>query len=174
MLPFVLLATRAEDVAADAEYAAMLRYGGLEPAQLLRVRLEAGPMPAIDLDAISGLIVGDLRRADIPDALQPERHAVHPEPAVERISTRIRGTATPLLRAGRGQTTRSPGWRASTSMARTGASRSSLAVSVGGTDLGARCARRCSLARILLRPGGRVSAGRIRRSFRRDPFAKLF
>jgi GMP synthase (glutamine-hydrolysing) len=58
MLPFVLLATRAEDVAADGEYAAMLRYGGLDPAQLQRVRLEAGPMPEIDLDAISGLIVG--------------------------------------------------------------------------------------------------------------------
>ncbi|HWJ84578.1 MAG TPA: glutamine amidotransferase [Cellulomonas sp.] len=58
MLPFVLLASRAEDVAADGEYAAILRYSGLDPADLVRVRLEAGPMPPIDLDAISGVIVG--------------------------------------------------------------------------------------------------------------------
>src|SRR6478752_2835650 len=58
MLPFVLLATRAEDVAADGEYAAMLRYSGLHSSELVRVRLEAGPMPPIDLDAISGVIVG--------------------------------------------------------------------------------------------------------------------
>lgn len=58
MLPFVLLATRAEDVAADGEYAAMLRYAGLTRSELVRVRLEAGPMPPIDLDAISGVIVG--------------------------------------------------------------------------------------------------------------------
>ncbi|WP_029290091.1 glutamine amidotransferase [Cellulomonas sp. HZM] len=58
MLPFVLLASRAQDVAADGEYAAMLRYGGLRPSELVRVRLEREPMPAIDLDAISGVIVG--------------------------------------------------------------------------------------------------------------------
>jgi GMP synthase (glutamine-hydrolysing) len=58
VLPFVLLATRAEEVAAHGEHEAFLRYGGLDPAQLLRVRLERGPMPAIDLDAVSGIIVG--------------------------------------------------------------------------------------------------------------------
>lgn len=36
----------------------MLRFGGLQPAELIRVRLEAGPMPELDLDAISGVIVG--------------------------------------------------------------------------------------------------------------------
>ena len=54
----MLLASRAEDVAADGEHAAFLRFGGLEPSQLLRVRLERERMPAIDLDAISGIIVG--------------------------------------------------------------------------------------------------------------------
>ena len=58
MKPFVLLATRPEDQAADDEYAAMLRFGGLSPAQLRRVRLEAGPMPPVDLDEVSGVIVG--------------------------------------------------------------------------------------------------------------------
>ena len=58
MKPFVLLASRAEDVAADGEYAAVLRFGGLRPDELRRVRMEAGPLPVIDLDAVSGIIVG--------------------------------------------------------------------------------------------------------------------
>jgi len=56
--PFALLATRAEDSAADDEYAAILRFGGLEPDRLRRVRLEREPMPPIDLDEVSGVIVG--------------------------------------------------------------------------------------------------------------------
>jgi GMP synthase (glutamine-hydrolysing) len=56
--PFVLLATRAEDLPADEEYALFLRYSGLTPDQLVRVRLEAGPMPRLDLDALSGIFVG--------------------------------------------------------------------------------------------------------------------
>lgn len=56
--PFLLLATRAEDAAADDEYQAYLRYCGLRPEELVRVRLEAGPMPAITLDDYSGVIVG--------------------------------------------------------------------------------------------------------------------
>lgn len=58
MKPFVLLATRAEDLPADEEYALFLRYAGLTPDQLVRVRLEAGPMPRLDLDALSGIFVG--------------------------------------------------------------------------------------------------------------------
>ena len=58
MRPFLLLASRAEDDVADAEYAAFLRFGGLEERELRRVRLEAGPLPALDLDAWSGVVVG--------------------------------------------------------------------------------------------------------------------
>lgn len=58
MLPFILIATRDDDVAADAEYASILDLTGLQPEQLIRVRLEQGPFPAIDLDQISGIIVG--------------------------------------------------------------------------------------------------------------------
>jgi GMP synthase (glutamine-hydrolysing) len=58
MLPFLLLASRAEDAAADDEYAAYLRYGGLEERQLRRVRLEAAPLPDLDLADYSGVIVG--------------------------------------------------------------------------------------------------------------------
>jgi GMP synthase (glutamine-hydrolysing) len=59
--PFVLLATRAEDLAADDEYAAMLRFGGLEEHELRRVRLEQPDAPSaagLDLDAWSGVILG--------------------------------------------------------------------------------------------------------------------
>jgi GMP synthase (glutamine-hydrolysing) len=56
--PFLLLAIRAEDAAADDEYAAMLRCSGLEEAQLRRVRLEAQQLGPVDLDEWSGIILG--------------------------------------------------------------------------------------------------------------------
>ena len=56
--PFMLLATRSEDEAADGEYDAMLRAGGLEERQLHRVRLEARPLPPIDLDRYAGIVLG--------------------------------------------------------------------------------------------------------------------
>lgn len=58
MKPFLLLATRAEDLAADGEYEAFRRYGGLAPEQLHRVRLERDPLPSVDLDDYSGVLVG--------------------------------------------------------------------------------------------------------------------
>jgi GMP synthase (glutamine-hydrolysing) len=56
--PFVLLATRAEDAPADEEYELFLRFTGLEERMLRRIRLEAGAMPPLDLDEISGVFVG--------------------------------------------------------------------------------------------------------------------
>jgi GMP synthase (glutamine-hydrolysing) len=56
--PFLLLATRADDAAADGEYASFCRFAGLRPDQLHRVRLEATAMPPVDLDEWSGIIVG--------------------------------------------------------------------------------------------------------------------
>ncbi len=58
MRPFLFLGTRAEDVAADGEHEAVLRYSGLRPQQLHRVRLEREPMPRLDLEEYSGVIVG--------------------------------------------------------------------------------------------------------------------
>ncbi|MDO8145589.1 MULTISPECIES: glutamine amidotransferase [unclassified Isoptericola] len=83
MKPFLLLATRAEDVAADGEYAAMCRYGRLHPAQLHRVRLEAGPMPSVDLDAYSGIIVGGgpFNSSDPDDQKSEVQHRVEREMA---------------------------------------------------------------------------------------------
>ncbi|WP_058955650.1 glutamine amidotransferase [Kocuria rhizophila] len=58
MKPFVLLATRDDDVLAEEEYEAVARFGGLETSQLERIRLEQGEFPALDLDRYSGIIVG--------------------------------------------------------------------------------------------------------------------
>ncbi|MPY12044.1 glutamine amidotransferase [Arthrobacter bussei] len=58
MKPFLLLATRAEDFAADAEYSSFLRFGGLAEGELRRIRLESGPMPELDLADYSGIFLG--------------------------------------------------------------------------------------------------------------------
>ena len=58
MRPFLLLSSRAEDEAADGEYEAFLRYTGLAPRRLCRIRMEAAPLPALDLDDFSGVMVG--------------------------------------------------------------------------------------------------------------------
>ena len=81
MKPFVLLATRAEDVPADEEYALFLRYTGLAPDGLRRVRLEAGPMPHLDLDEISGIFVGGgpFNASDPAEVKSPVQHRVESE-----------------------------------------------------------------------------------------------
>lgn len=58
MKPFLLLATRAEDLPADEEYALFLRFTGLVEHELVRVRLEAESLGEIDLDRWSGIFVG--------------------------------------------------------------------------------------------------------------------
>ncbi len=58
MKPFVLLATRAEDLPADEEYALFRRFTGLREDELIRVRLESSPMPELDLTELSGIFVG--------------------------------------------------------------------------------------------------------------------
>ena len=58
MKPFILLATRDDDDPADAEYEAFLTRTGLQERDLCRIRLEAGPMPDLDLDTCSGIMVG--------------------------------------------------------------------------------------------------------------------
>jgi GMP synthase (glutamine-hydrolysing) len=58
MKPFLLLSTREVDRAADSEYEAMLRFSGLEQAQLQRRRMEQGRVGPIRLDDFSGVILG--------------------------------------------------------------------------------------------------------------------
>lgn len=83
MRPFLLLASRAEDAAADGEHAALLRFGGLAEHEVRRVRMEAGPLPDLDLDDYSGIIVGgspftssDPEESKSPAQLRVERELV--------------------------------------------------------------------------------------------------
>jgi len=79
--PFLLLASRAEDKAAEEEYEAYLRYGGLEPDQLMRIRMEAGPLPELDLSGYSGVIVGGspFTSSDPPEHKTATQHRVERE-----------------------------------------------------------------------------------------------
>ena len=56
--PFLFLGTRAEDDVAQQEYDAVLAGTGLQPDELVRVRLESGPLGEVDLDEWSGIILG--------------------------------------------------------------------------------------------------------------------
>ncbi|MCA0146487.1 glutamine amidotransferase [Blastococcus sp. LR1] len=56
--PFLLLSSRPEDAAAEQEHASFLRFTGLPADRLHRIRLEAGPLPELDLDAYAGVVLG--------------------------------------------------------------------------------------------------------------------
>ena len=57
--PFLILQLRPETEAADDEYAAILRKGGLTEEETLRIRLDQSPLPAdLRLDDFAGVIVG--------------------------------------------------------------------------------------------------------------------
>ena len=99
MKPFLLLASRAEDAAADAEYEAFCRFGALPPEALHRVRLEAAPMPPIDLDRYSGVIVGGspFNSCDPPEAKSPTQVRVETE--LQDLLERIVAEDYPFLGA---------------------------------------------------------------------------
>ena len=56
--PFLILQLRPIDRAADDEFAAFLKYGGLSPHEVQRVRMEKEGIPAIKLNDYSGIIIG--------------------------------------------------------------------------------------------------------------------
>ena len=58
MKPFLLLSTRPEDAAANGEREAIARLGGLSEGGLVQFRVEAAPLPLIDLDEYAGVFLG--------------------------------------------------------------------------------------------------------------------
>jgi GMP synthase (glutamine-hydrolysing) len=56
--PFLLLSSRAEDLAVEEEYAAFLACTKLPAERLHRFRLEAAPLPPIRLDDYAGIMLG--------------------------------------------------------------------------------------------------------------------
>jgi GMP synthase (glutamine-hydrolysing) len=79
--PFLLLSSRAEDRAAEGEYTAFLRFTGLPPERLRRVRMEAGPLPEFDLDDYAGIFVGGgpFNSSDPPETKSAVQHRVERE-----------------------------------------------------------------------------------------------
>ncbi|HEY0117149.1 MAG TPA: glutamine amidotransferase [Cellulomonas sp.] len=78
MRPFLFLAVRPEDAAADDEYAAMLRSTGLDEPGLRRVRLERTPLGDVDLDDWSGIVLGGgpFQSSDPPEVKSAVQHRV--------------------------------------------------------------------------------------------------
>ncbi len=58
MKPFLLIQSRPEDETSDNEYEAFVHYSELQQAQLVRFRIESNPLPDIDLNDYSGILVG--------------------------------------------------------------------------------------------------------------------
>jgi GMP synthase (glutamine-hydrolysing) len=77
----LLLSTRAEDIAADDEYAAFLRATGLPSGRLRRIRMEAAPLPRLNLDDYSGVLLGGgpFTSTDPPATKSPAQHRVEGE-----------------------------------------------------------------------------------------------
>jgi GMP synthase (glutamine-hydrolysing) len=79
--PFLFLGTRAEDEAADSEYAAILRCTGLDEAAVRRVRLEQEELGQVDLDDWSGILLGGgpFNVSDPDDVKSPVQRRVESE-----------------------------------------------------------------------------------------------
>jgi GMP synthase (glutamine-hydrolysing) len=87
--PFLLLSIRAEDAAADDEYAAIMRFARLNTDGLRRIRLTDRPLGEIDLRDWSGVILGGgpYNVSDAADAKSPTQLRVESEllPLISRI-----------------------------------------------------------------------------------------
>ena len=81
MRPFLLLSSRAEDVAVDGEYDAFLRFTGLPSKRLHSIRMEAGPLPGLRLDDYAGVFVGGspFNSSDPPQTKSAVQHRVERE-----------------------------------------------------------------------------------------------
>lgn len=99
MKPFVLIATRAEDEAADGEFEAFQRYSGLAERDLRRIRLEREPMPELDLERISGVIVGGSPFTTSIPAAQKSPVQVRVERELQVLLDRVLAQDVPFLGA---------------------------------------------------------------------------
>ncbi|MEQ8900860.1 MAG: glutamine amidotransferase [Roseovarius sp.] len=96
--PFLILQLRPETEAADDEYAAILRKGGLEAAQTHRIRLDQQDLPSdLRLADYAGVIVGGGPGcvSDAPEDKTPQEARI--EAAVLSLMPRITGEDIPFL-----------------------------------------------------------------------------
>ncbi|WP_233491719.1 glutamine amidotransferase [Blastococcus sp. TBT05-19] len=77
------MSSRPEDAAADQELASFLQVTGLPPGRLHRIRMEAGPLPSLDLDDYAGLVLGGspFNSSDPPEEKSPVQLRVEREVA---------------------------------------------------------------------------------------------
>ncbi|MCV7303012.1 glutamine amidotransferase [Mycobacterium barrassiae] len=80
-LPFLLLSIRGEDEAADDEYGAMMRFGGLDTTGMHRIRLTHEPLGDIDFADWSGIILGGgpYNVSDAPESKSETQQRVEAE-----------------------------------------------------------------------------------------------
>ena len=99
MKPFLLLATRAEDAAADNEYESFLAFSGLAERELRRLRLERRALGEIDPDDWSGILLGGgpFNASDPPEAKSAVQHRV--ERDLEGLLARVLAADFPFLGA---------------------------------------------------------------------------
>jgi GMP synthase (glutamine-hydrolysing) len=97
--PFLLLATRADDAAADNEYGSFLAFSGLAEGELRRLRLEQRPLGRIDPDDWSGILLGGgpFNASDPPETKSAVQHRV--ERDLDGLLTRVLATDFPFLGA---------------------------------------------------------------------------
>jgi len=97
--PFLLLAIRAEDAAADNEYAAFATLSGLGEGELRRIRLEQRPLGDIDLRDWSGIWLGGgpFNYSDPEDSKSPVQRRV--EADLNRLLDAVVETDFPFLGA---------------------------------------------------------------------------
>ncbi|WP_122819073.1 glutamine amidotransferase [Nocardioides pantholopis] len=99
MLPFLFLGTRAEDLAADGEYDAVLRFSGLRERDLRRVRLERAELGPVDLAHWSGIVLGGgpFNVSDPDEAKTPVQRRVEAE--LRGLAEQVVGADFPFLGA---------------------------------------------------------------------------
>lgn len=99
MKPFLLLATRAEDAAADNEYESFLSFSGLSEGDLRRHRLERRALGAVDLRDWSGILLGGgpFNSSDPEESKSPVQRRV--EADLRRLLGQVIGADFPFLGA---------------------------------------------------------------------------
>lgn len=99
MKPFLFLGTRAEDLAADGEYDAVLRFTGLDERDVRRVRLERDELGDVDLDDWSGIVLGGgpFNVSDPDESKSATQHRVERE--LRSLAERVVAQDFPFLGA---------------------------------------------------------------------------
>ena len=95
--PFLLLQSRADDHLAAQEHDAVVRLGGLEPSDVVTVRMEQGQFTPLDLDAYAGVVIGGgpYTATDPPESKAPEQRRVEDE--LGRVIRQIVADGIPYL-----------------------------------------------------------------------------